>query len=303
MKQTTQSVLSHARKHPVLIECYKLGSIVVGGLLVAFGLEGFLIPNGFLDGGVVGVAIIASTVVDLPMGVFLAVLNLPFIVLAWRKIGRRSAVRTALGIGTLVVATLVLHHMDPVTDNFTLALGYGGLLLGLGVGLALRQGGALDGTEALASILSVRSRYSVDQLILAMNIVIFAVAAFVLTPEAAMASALLFYVVVAPIIGKVVDGNRGVRKARVTTRRTDEVAGLVSQRIQRPVSISTQRRFHHELGMGEEVSVIEFALSRIEEATITEDILQIDEDATVVFSEISTLHGTMYDDLAPAGQH
>ena len=204
LKTKIKNMAKNGINHPILSEIYKIGMVVLGGLLVAFGLEAFLIPHGFLDGGVTGVSIILSNLSGLPMGLFLAILNLPFILLAWWKIGRRSAVRTSIGIATLSLSTIAMHHMDSLTDEFFVALLLGGSLLGLGVGLALRQGGALDGTEALASIISNKSPLAVDQIILLVNVAIFTVAGFVVGIESALASAVLFFFAVSPMIKRVV---------------------------------------------------------------------------------------------------
>lgn len=298
MRKTATRFTAAKNKHPVLAEAFHLLGVIVGGVLVGFGLEAFLIPNDFLDGGITGIAIILSHFVDLPMGVFLAVLNLPFVLLVWWKVGHRSAIRTAVGIATLATVTIVLHHMDPLTENFLLALFFGGALLGLGIGIALRQGGALDGTEALASIVSNRSAFSVDQIILGINVIIFTVAAFVISPESAMASAALFFLAVSPMIKRVVDGNSEMKAARVITAHPEPVAAAISSRISR--RISADRRYVYEEGRGfeEEVTELFFTVARLEESEVTELVLDADPDAVVIFNEVSSLRGGVYEDRA-----
>jgi uncharacterized membrane-anchored protein YitT (DUF2179 family) len=284
----------HQAKHPVLMELYRYLSIIIGGVLVALGLEAFLIPNGFIDGGVTGISIILSTFIPIPVGIFIAILNVPFVIVAWAKLGSRAALKTAVGVASLATSAILLHHMDPWTDNFILALGYGGLLLGLGIGLALRQGGALDGTESLASIISSNSRFSIDQLILAVNVLIFTVAGLLLEPQQAMASALLFYVVVTPIIKKVVDGGSTMKQVRIITENREDIALAISAVTHRRVTVAN-RRVYDEGSFDEEISEITFAVSRLEEAQVTEAVREVDPDAIISFIEISTLRGGVYE--------
>ena len=282
------------KHHPVASEVYRLLTVIVGGVLQGIGLELFLLPNGFLDGGVIGLAILAITFVGVPLGLFIALFNLPFIVLTWIKLGRRVAIRTTVGILALVASTLYFHHFDAVTDNFSLALGYGGLLLGLGTGFALRAGGALDGTEALASILSHKSRWSVDQLILGVNICIFGVAAFVLTPEAAMASALLFYVVVAPIIKRVVDGGSELKLAEIVTSFPQEVVDAIHTQNNRRIVSNKSKAFTSDGVLGE-VYTLKVLMSRMEEMVLGDLVLEADPEAIIVFEDVSNVRGGIYE--------
>lgn len=301
----SSSLLSHprlagTRKHPVVAEVYKLVSIVVGALVFAVGLEAFLIPNDFLDGGVVGVSIILARFVDIPMGVFIGLINLPFIALAWVMIGRRNAVRSGVGIATLSIATIFLHHMDAFTDQSWLALICGGAMIGVGIGIALRHGGALDGTEVLATILASRTRFTVGQLILYINIGIFTVAGFVISWESALLSAVLFYVVVKDLVDQIAHGESGARQVRVSTSLYEEVARYVSEHTHRPVLVGKQQRFYPDTGLSEEVWVLTFAITRMEEATLVEDIEQIDPLANITFVDVANLHGPMYESLTNA---
>lgn len=295
MKSKVKQIGKKAQGHPILSEFFKIISVIIGGLLVAFGLEAFLIPNEFLDGGVTGVSIILSKIFEIPMGFFLAVLNLPFVLLAWWKIGRKSAVRTSIGIATLSISTIFMHHMEPLTDEFFIALLLGGSLLGLGIGIALRQGGALDGTEALASIISNKSPFAVNQLILFINIGVFTASAFVVGLESALASAVLFFFAVSPMIERVVDGNAEMKSVRIITSQPIEVAEQISKIVSR--RISADKRFIYEEGKGFDSEVHELTLniSRLEESELTDNVLQADPDAIVMFNEISSLHGGIYE--------
>jgi len=293
MKTKAVKILK-SKKHPILEETFRVVIIIFGALCVAIGLEAFLIPNGFLDGGITGLSIILAKFIQVPMGVILGILNIPFIILTWIKVGHRSAIRTAVGVATLTVATIVLHHMEPWTTEFFLALAYGGGLLGLGIGLALRQGGALDGTEALAAILADKTTYRVDQFILGFNIVVFTVAGFIVGPQEALASAALFYLAVAPMIERVVESGGNARRARVVTQFPMEVAEKMNEIVHGRVLQETSRVYVD--GEFSEVSGdISFTLPRMQEAAVTDAILEIDPEAIVVFLDIASLRGGVYE--------
>jgi uncharacterized membrane-anchored protein YitT (DUF2179 family) len=298
--RTNREAIAHHAKHPVVSEVYKIVSIIVGAFVFAIGLEGFLIPNDFLDGGVVGVSIITARFVDVPIGVFIGLLNIPFVALAWVMIGHRSALRSGIGIATLSVATILLHHMHPITEQSWLALICGGAMIAAGIGVALRHGGALDGTEVLATILASRTKFTVGQLILYLNLAVFTVAGFVISWESALLSAVLFYVVVKDLVDQIAHGESGARQVRVTTERYEEVARMVSLHTNRPVLVSKQQRFYADTGLAEEVWVLSFATTRLEEVSIAEEIEAVDPEANITFSDIANLHGPMYESMTNA---
>jgi len=277
-------------KHPILLELLKTIIIIIGALLVAVGLELFLVPNGFLDGGVVGISIILTNFIDLPLGVFIGVLNIPFLFIAYKHAGVKSAVRTALGIATLSFTTILLHHSEPLTTEFVLALGYGGLLLGVGVGLALRYGGALDGTEILALSLATKTKFSVEQIILLINFFIFLVAAFVFTPERAMASFLLFYIVVTPIIKRVMEGGNEMKTIQIMSTKHAEIAEAIHTTLNRKVVFVDA----HKDDLNDNLKIVFLFVARVEEAILVETVEDIDPDAIIVVTDAANLHGSIF---------
>lgn len=278
------------RRHPVLTEVTKAAVIMLGAVLVAAGLELFLVPNDFLDGGVVGVSIILSNFINVPLGVFIGVLNIPFLVVAYKHSGFKTAARTALGIATLSIATILLHHSDPLTEEFVLALGYGGVLVGVGVGLALRFGGALDGTEILAVTLATRTRFGVEQIILAINFVIFVVAAFVLSPERAMASFLLFYVVVTPIIKKVMDSGNDMKVIQIMSSNHEDVAEAIHEVLNRKVIFTDA----HKDDINDTLKIVTTFVARAEEAILVERVEEVDPEAIILVTDAANLHGSIF---------
>ena len=166
--------------------------LIAGMLFVGIGIEGFLIPAGFIDGGVTGISMLLSQLTGLPLGLLLVVVNSPFLVIADRQLGRAFAVRSALAILGLAIC-LALVPFPVVTTDKLLAAVFGGVFIGAGVGLAIRGGSVLDGTEVLAVVLSRRTFATVGEIILALNAVIFLAAAFVLSAERALYSVLTYF--------------------------------------------------------------------------------------------------------------
>lgn len=289
-----KKISSTANSHPILNELFKTTAVIIGALSVAVGLELFLVPNGFLDGGVVGVSIILSKYISLPLGVFIGVLNIPFLFIAYRHSGWKTAIRTAIGIAVLSLGTILLHHIhaEPLTHEFTLALGYGGLLLGVGVGLALRYGGALDGTEILSVSLSNRINLGVDQIILTINFFIFVIAAFVFTPERAMASFLLFYIVVTPIIKKVMEGGDEAKTVQIFSIKHAEITDAIHKKLNKKVVLIDAHK--DDLLPDHNLKILMTFVPRVEESAIVETVEDIDPNAIIVFSDVASIRGGMF---------
>ena len=179
--------------------------IVVGVLSAGFGLKGFLIPAGFIDGGVTGVSLLLARISSLPLSIWLPLINVPFIAVGYRQLGRAFAIRSSLAIVTLALV-IGLVHFPSVTRDLVLTAIFGGFFLGAGIGLAMRGGAVLDGTEIAALLISKGSAlFRVGDVILAFNVVLFVVAMAVLGVEAALYS-IVTYLAAARTVDFVVHG-------------------------------------------------------------------------------------------------
>lgn len=133
--------------------------IALGSIMMGVGLELFLVPNQITDGGVTGISIILSHVTSVPLGVFLFLLNIPFLIMGYKQIGKTFALSTLLGVAVMSFSTALLHPVQPFTENTFLAAVFGGIILGIGVGLVIRFGGSLDGTEIVAILLNKKTPF------------------------------------------------------------------------------------------------------------------------------------------------
>src|SRR5207342_2910411 len=151
--------------------------IMLGVLSAGFGLRGFLLPNKFIDGGAVGISLLISALTKISLPILLIIINTPFIILGFRLIGKLFAIKTAIAIATLAVVVAFIPYPQITQDKLLIAI-FGGFFLGLGIGLAVRGGGVIDGTEVLAIGLSRRLGLTVGDIILVINIIIFSAAAY-----------------------------------------------------------------------------------------------------------------------------
>lgn len=140
--------------------------ITIGSILFAAGLELFLVPNQIIDGGIVGISIIFSHLFGIKLGLLLIVLNLPFLFLGYKQIGKKFALYTLYAIVVGSIFTTLFHHYEPLTKDLLLATVFGGITLGVGVGLVIRSGGSLDGTEILAIVVNKKVAFSVGEIVM-----------------------------------------------------------------------------------------------------------------------------------------
>ena len=166
--------------------------LVTGTMVAGLGLGSFLLPNHFIDGGVTGISMLLASLTGIPLAVLLVLVNAPFVLIGYRHIGRDFAVKSLVTIVGLAVCLLLIHFPVATSDKLLGAV-FGGFFVGGGVGLAIRGGGVLDGTEILAVILSKRSFATVGEIILALNVVIFSVAAVLIGVEPALYSVLTYF--------------------------------------------------------------------------------------------------------------
>lgn len=197
--------------------------LTIGSVIVAVGLELILAPNGLVDGGVTALSIMANRVWGLPIWAVFILLNFPTLVFSAKYMGKKFVIRTIYANIITSIALIILAPMPAITSSEVLIVLYGGLLLGTGVGLVVKAGGAVDGTEMLAIFINKRYNISISTFLLAINAVILAGAAFVFTLEKAMFSIAIFYIV-SKLIDFILDGVNQGKSVMIISDKPDEVA-------------------------------------------------------------------------------
>ncbi|QPC46901.1 YitT family protein [Mangrovibacillus cuniculi] len=210
--------------------------IIVGAGLAAASIELFLVPNNIIDGGIIGISLILAYLFqDVPLmsfAVLVVVLNIPFMYSGYKQIGKTFMVSSIFGIVCLAIIETLLHHTEPFTDQPILATVFGGLILGIGVGLVIRNGGSMDGTEILGIILTKKLPFSVGEFVMFLNIFIFIWAAFVFGPEQAMYSVMTYYIAF-KAIDTVIQGLDETKAVIIVSDLYDEVSEAILDRLGR----------------------------------------------------------------------
>jgi uncharacterized membrane-anchored protein YitT (DUF2179 family) len=279
-----------SRQKKILHEVWQIFLIAFGAVIAAIGLELFLVPNDILDGGVIGLSIIAAALTDYKLSLFIVLFNLPFLYIGFRKIGLKFTFHTLLGVLVLSACTSYLHHFEPATDDKFLATIIGAVILGTGVGLVIRTGGALDGTEILAILVSRKRPVSVGQFIMVVNVVIFILAALlVFSWETAMYS-IITYFIAYKMIDIVVEGMEELKSVTIISDKPDEIADTLKDKMGRGMT------YLHGEGVftGNPKKIIYTIVSRIELNALREIVNDIDPKALVAIENIADVSGSNF---------
>ena len=260
--------------------------ITVGAVLMAVALEVFLVPNEIIDGGITGISIVLSKVTAFPLGIFLFIINLPFLFLGYKQIGKTFAFSTLYGIAVMSVTTQLLHHVKPFTNEKILAVLFGGLILGLGVGLVIRFGGSLDGTEIVAILLSKKLRMPVGQIIMIMNVFIFIVAGFVFGWDSAMYSIFTYYMA-SKVMDIVVEGLNESKSVTIISNEYEEISQTIQDRLGRSTTFMYARGGYSK----EDTQVIYCVVTRLELAKLKALVQEIDPKAFIAIEHVSDVLG------------
>ena len=260
--------------------------IVLGILSAGFGLHGFLKSNHFIDGGATGVSMLISEVAHLPLSVLIVAINLPFIALGYRQIGRAFAIRSALAILGLSVSLAVIHYPD-VTDDALLTAVFGGFFIGAGMGLAMRGGAVLDGTDIAALLISKRSHLlRVGDVILGLNIVIFLSAAFFLGIETSLYSILTF-VSASKTLDFILHGIEEYTAITIVSERSEPIRQAIVSVLGRGVTVYKGRGGHS----GTDQEILFCVVTRLEIGKVMEIVQTADESAFVTIFPLSEAKG------------
>ena len=266
--------------------------IILGILSASFGLKGFLLPNSFIDGGVTGISLIVAKLTDLPLSILLIAINLPFIIMAFSTIGRQFALRSIVAIMMLAVTV----HFVPfpiITDDKLLIAVFGGFFLGMGIGLAMRGGAVIDGTEVLAVFISKKTALTIGDIILIFNIMIFGVAAYVFTVEIAL-YAILTYLTASKTVDFVVSGIEEYVGVTIISEKNEEIRLAIIERLGRGCTLYTGKRGYAQRGEILKDTVIVYTLlTRLELSKLHAEVEAIDKDAFIIMHSIIDAKGGM----------
>lgn len=261
--------------------------VIIGGFITAYGLEAVLIPNNVSDGGVTGLSIVGSELFDLPLGALIAILNLPFVFLGYKQIGKSFAIYSVIGIASLAVGTILMHGVSTIIHGDTLLVTVvGGIIIGFGMGLALRNGGALDGIDMLAVLLSRKLPFGTSDLILFLNVFVFIVVSLVFGFQGAILSAIAYFIAT-KVIHIVEEGLSGSKTFKIITNQPEIMVETIRDRLGRGATYSIVEGGYSN----EQFKEITCVINRLEESKMKEIIQEIDVNAFVTIYEVVEVSG------------
>lgn len=269
----------------------EIAFILCGIFSAAFGLESFLLPNDFIDGGATGIALLASGISAMPLYWLILLINIPFVILGYNIVGKTFAVKTGIAILTLALVIANVHFPEVTNDKLLVAI-FGGFFLGAGIGFSVRGGAVIDGTEVLAIYLSRKFGVTIGDIIIVINIVIFSTAAYLLSIEAALYS-LITYFAASKTLDFVVEGIEEYIAVNIVSVRSDEIRKMIIEKLRRGVTIyKGARGVKHPEG-NDDLEIIYTVLTRLELNRLNTEILKIDSNAFVVMTPVKDTKGGM----------
>jgi uncharacterized membrane-anchored protein YitT (DUF2179 family) len=260
--------------------------VVLGIFSAAFGLKGFLLSSRFIDGGVTGVSMLLSDVLGVPLALLIPLINLPFIALGYKQVGARFAAKSAAAIAGLSLCLALVHFPDVTPDKLLTAV-FGGFFIGAGIGLAIRGGAVLDGTEVAALLVSKRSSLlRVGDVILILNVFIFSAAAFFLGVESALYS-ILTYFAASKTVDFLLHGLEQYTAVIIVSGRCEEIRQAIIRDLARGVTVYQGRRGWTDA----EQDILYCVVTRLEIGRVRSLVEEFDPAAFVVVHPLSDVYG------------
>lgn len=266
--------------------------ISIGIISAGFGLKGFLLPNGFIDGGATGISLLIAGLTPIPLSILLVLVNLPFLILGYRVIGKEFAIKALLAIIGLAFAVGFIPYPEITNDKLLIAV-FGGFFLGAGIGLSVRGGAVIDGTEVLAISTSRTSGLTIGDIILIINIIIFAFAAYLLNFETAM-YAMLTYLSASKTVDFFLEGIEEYTGVTIISIKADKIREMISYKLNQGVTVyKGERGFGKSGDKTADMKIIYTVLTRLEISKLKTEVRLIDPNAFMVMNSIKDTIGGM----------
>ena len=259
----------------------KMIFMIIGASLYSIGLEIFLIPNNVIDGGIVGISIMISHFTNVPLGVLTFVLNLPFFIFGYKHIGKTFTLSTLFSVICYSIGVSVLHPIPGATHDILLASVFGGIIIGLGIGIIIRTGGSTDGTEVIAIILDKRISFSIGQIVMFFNLFILTFAGFLFGWDRAMYSLIAYFIAV-KVIDIIVEGIDESKAVMIISEQNKEIAEAIMDRLGRGLTLLDGKGGYKEV----ETNVIYVVVSRLEIAKVKNIVHGFDEYALMTIGNV-----------------
>lgn len=259
--------------------------ITIGTLIAAFAIDTLLIPNTILDGGVTGISMIISKLSGISLSILVLIINIPFVLVGYKHLGKYFLARTVYGMFTFALFLKLLEIIEPITNEILLATVFGGAMLGIGVGLVIRFGGCVDGTESVALVLTKKLNLSVGQIVLIFNLIIYSVAAFLFGIDRALYS-ILTYFITFKMIDLVSTGLEQTKSAIIITDKGKELAREIYNKLGRTTTMMKGKGL-----LSGDKEILYCVLTRIEIYELKKIVSEMDESAFISIGEVTDIIG------------
>jgi uncharacterized membrane-anchored protein YitT (DUF2179 family) len=258
----------------------------IGSILYAFGLRAFIVPNHFIDGGVTGLSIITSYLTGLPISAFVIVFNIPFFILGFRMINRIYTISTIFSIILMSVFIEVFGFMPPVTNDLILAAVFGGIILGIGIGIIIRYGGSLDGTETVGIILDKKTGFSVGEIVFIINLFIMTLAGFIFGWDKAMYS-MITYFIAFKVIDITIEGFNDAKNVMIVSEKANELSIVLMLELGKGLTLISAKGGYS----GNEKNIIYTVITRFEIARLKSIVNKVDPYAFITITDVTEVMG------------
>lgn len=265
--------------------------IIAGIFSATFGFKGFLLTNNFIDGGATGISLLLSALTEVPLYILLVCVNIPFILLGYKILGKHFAIKTALAISGLALCVASVNFPDVTQDSLLVAV-FGGFFLGAGIGLAVRGGAVIDGTEVLAIFLSRKFGTTLGDIIIIINVIIFSAAAYFLSIEIALYS-MITYLSASKTLDFIIEGIEEYIGVTIVSSHSEEIRQMIINKMGRGVTVYTGKRGFGKKGETNDIDIIYTVLTRLELNKLNTEIEKIEPNAFVVMSSVKDTKGGM----------
>ncbi len=275
-----------------LLSLFKNIFFIVSGIFsAAFGLESFLLPNKFIDGGATGISLLLTDLTPIPLHYLLLLINVPFMFLGYSVIGKNFALKTTLAITGLAICVAFLEFPEVTHDKLLVSV-FGGFFLGTGIGLSVRGGAVIDGTEVLAIYLSRKLGTTIGDIIIILNIGIFSAAAYLLSMETALYS-MITYLVASKALDFVIEGIDEYTGVTIVSSHSEEIRLMIMEKIGRGLTVYKGKRGFGSHGERNDIDIVYTVITRLELNKLNTEILKIDPNAFVVMHSVKDTRGGM----------
>jgi len=265
--------------------------ITIGIFSASFGFKGFLLTNHFIDGGATGISLLISAFTEIPFYILIICVNIPFIILAYKVMGKQFAFKTAIAITGLSIVLATVEFPNVTNDNLLVAV-FGGFFLGAGIGFAVRGSAVIDGTEVLAIYLSRKFGATIGDIIIVINVLIFGAASYLLGVEIALYS-MITYLAASKTLDFVIEGIEEYIGVTIVSSHSEEIRKMIIDKMARGVTVYSGKRGYGNRGETNDVEIIYTVITRLEISKLNIEIEKIEPTAFVVMNNVKDIKGGM----------